>query len=127
MDSLHVQNAIIEIWNIIARTNKYIDETEPWTLAKNEETEKLQSVMYHLVENLRKIAILIRPFMEETSTKILTQLGINTKELSTWDSLYQYNTLPEGVKVIEKGEPLFIRLDMNEEVEYIKEGMKRKS
>lgn len=126
MDNIHIQNAIMEIWNIIARTNKYIDETAPWVLAKNEETEKLQSVMYHLVENLRKVAILIKPFMNETSIKIFKQLGINVKELLTWESLYQYNTLPEGVKVIEKGEPLFIRLDMNEEVEYIKEGMKRK-
>lgn len=126
MDNIHIQNAIIEIWNIIARTNKYIDETAPWVLAKNEETEKLQSVMYHLVENLRKVAILIKPFMNETSIKIFKQLGINVKELLTWESLYQYNTLPEGVKVIEKGEPLFIRLDMNEEIEYIKEGMKRK-
>ena len=126
MDNIHIQNAIMEIWNIVARTNKYIDETAPWVLAKNEETEKLQSVMYHLVENLRKVAILIKPFMNETSIKIFKQLGINVKELLTWESLYQYNTLPEGVKVIEKGEPLFIRLDMNEEVEYIKEGMKRK-
>ena len=126
MDNIHIQNAIMEIWNIIARTNKYIDETAPWVLAKNEETEKLQSVMYHLIENLRKVAILIKPFMNGTSIKIFKQLGINVKELLTWESLYQYNTLPEGVKVIEKGEPLFIRLDMNEEIEYIKEGMKRK-
>lgn len=126
MDNIHIQNAIIEIWNIIARTNKYIDETEPWILAKNEQNEKLQSVMQHLVENLRKVAILIKPFMNQTSIKILEQLGINAKELSTWESLYQYNILQEGLKVIEKGEPLFVRLNMDEEVEYIKEGMKGK-
>jgi len=124
MDNVHIQNAIIEIWSIIARTNKYIDETAPWILAKNEEKEKLGAVMYYLVENLRKVAILIKPFMNETSEKIFTQLGIS-KEQSSWESLYQYNSLPEGTKVIEKGEPLFVRLDMEEETEYIKNEMKR--
>lgn len=75
MEDLHFSNAIESIWGIISRANKYIDETAPWTLAKQEETEKLESVMSHLVETLRIVAILIKPAMTETSNKILSQLG----------------------------------------------------
>ncbi len=127
MDSLHLSEALAEIWNLISRTNKYIDETEPWVLAKDEDKkEQLKSVMYHLSENLRKIAILISPFMEDTSNKIFSQLGLTNPELQTWDSLYEYDKIPNETKVIEKGEPLFVRLDMEEEVNYIKEQMKAK-
>ena len=117
-----IANALKEIWALVSRTNKYIDETAPWTLAKEEKTEELKSVMYHLVENLRKIAILIYPFMKETSLNILNQLGINDENLKTWDSLYKYDLL-NNIKVIEKGEPIFMRLNMEEEIEYIKNAM----
>ena len=80
--------------------------------------------MYHLVENLRMIAILIKPFISDTTEKMFTQLNIKHTELQEWDSLYQYDIIKEDIKVIEKGEPLFLRLDMEEEVNYIKEGMK---
>ena len=127
MDDLHLCDALAEIWNLISRTNKYIDETAPWALSKEEEKkEELKSVMYHLCENLRKIAILISPFMEDTANSMFTQLGLTNKELQAWDSLYEYNKLPESAKVVEKGEPLFVRLDMEEEVNYIKEQMKGK-
>ncbi len=128
MDSIHVSNALGEIWNIISRSNKYIDETAPWTLAKSEveeDKEKLASVMYHLVENLRIVAVLLQPFMKETSKKMLEQLGIKDENLTNWDSIDEYGKINEGIKVIEKGEPLFMRLDMEEEVNYIKEGMKK--
>ena len=125
MDNYHMSNALIEIWNLISRTNKYIDETAPWVLAKSEEKEKLSSVMYHLVENLRKIAILIRPALEETSDKIFNQLGLNDNKLFAWESI-KVNSIPEGTKVIEKGEPLFIRLEKEEEIEYIRNAMKGK-
>lgn len=72
MENLHFANAIEEIWAIIARANKYVDETAPWTLAKNEETEKLEAVMTNLVETLRIIAILVNPLMSQTSEKYLT-------------------------------------------------------
>ena len=126
MDSLHVSNALAEIWEIISRSNKYIDETSPWVLAKSEETEnreKLQSVMYHLAENLRIVAILLRPFMPETSKKILEQLGIQEEEITTWESTKTYGVIPGNIKVIEKGEPLFVRLDIEEEINYIKNEM----
>ena len=124
MDNIHIGNAITDIWSIISRTNKYIDETSAWTLAKQGETKKLEAVMYHLVENLRKIAILIRPLMEDTSDKMFYQLGIKSEELKKWDTLKQNDLIPSGTKVINKGEPLFMRLDMEEEVEYMKQKMK---
>ena len=120
LEEMQFSNSLIEIWNLISRTNKYIDETTPWILAKEEKTDKLASVMYHLVENIRKIAIMIRPFMPDTSDNILNQLGIKD---SSWDSIYDYDKIPEVTKVVEKGEPLFIRLNIDEEVEYIKNQM----
>ena len=121
-DTYHLSNVITETWGLIARTNKYIDETTPWVLAKEEKTEKLKSVMYHLVENLRKIAILISPYMKDTSDKIFTQLNISDS-LKTWDSLRD-NTLITNLKVTDKPEVLFARLDVADEIEYIKSIMK---
>ena len=121
-DTYHLSNVITETWGLIARTNKYIDETIPWVLAKEEKTEKLKSVMYHLVENLRKIAILISPYMKDTSDKIFTQLNISDS-LKTWDSLKD-NKLITNLKVTDKPEVLFARLDVADEIEYIKSIMK---
>ena len=95
----------------------------PWVLAKEENTARLGVVMFNLAETLRKIAILIIPFLPQTAEKIFNQLGINNKELQTWDSIKNAKLDP-NTKVIEKGEPLFVRLDVNEEVEYIKANMK---
>ena len=128
MDNLHVSNALSEIWEIISRSNKYIDETAPWTLAKAEDAEsreKLQSVMYHLAENLRIVAILLRPLMAETSKKMLQQLGIEDEKLISWESTKTYCAIPENIRVIEKGEHLFVRLDMEEEINYIKDEMSK--
>ena len=119
-----IANSIQEIWNLISRTNKYIDETMPWVLAKEEEKEKLSSVMYHLIENLRKIAILIKPFMNDTADNILRQIGVKNESLVNWNSLKQYDKL-ENLQVIEKGEPIFMRLNQEEEIEYIKGLMKK--
>lgn len=127
MDNVHISDALIEIWSLIARANKYIDETAPWVLAKEDKKEELGQVMYHLVETLRKVAILISPMMKQTSDKILTQLGINKEELKTWDeSLDKYNLIPQCCKVVDKGEPLFVRLELEEEVEYIRSKMAEK-
>lgn len=124
-DSYHINIALEEIWKIISLTNKYIDETMPWVLAKEERLEELGSVMYHLTENLRKIGIMLKPIMENTSFEILKQLGIENEEFSSWETLRKYDILGENIKVIEKGEPLFVRLDKEAEVEYIKEKMKK--
>jgi len=121
-------NALQEIWSLIARTNKYIDETSPWTLAKEVENEtvedkkirekKLKSVIYHLIANLKEIAILIRFLMKDTSDNILNQLGMKLEDVRFKD-LENYTELT-NIKVIEKGEPLFMRLETEMEIEYIK-------
>lgn len=125
MDELYISNALANVWKIISRTNKYIDETAPWVLAKEENNEKLKSVLYHLAENLRKIAILLKPFMEQTSENILSQLALNLDNLKTWDTLKTSNIIPQSTKVVEKGEPIFMRKDREEEIEYIKNMMKK--
>ena len=128
IETLHISNALSEIWNIISKSNKYIDETAPWSLAKSEndeDKEKLKSVMYHLIENLRIVAVLLQPFMPETPTKMFEQLKIEANNLKTWESTKEYGKLNGDITVIEKGEPLFIRLDMDEEVEYIRENMNK--
>lgn len=122
LDTYHTANAITQTWELVSRTNKYIDETAPWVLFKEEKLEELKSVMYHLVENLRRIAILIAPYMKHTSRKILAQLDIK-EELQTWDSLVEYKGL-KNIKVTEKPEVLFARLDVEVEIEAIKEMMK---
>ena len=123
-EKIEMANCLQEIWNIISRTNKYIDETAPWILAKKDDKEKLASCLNHLVENLRKIAILIRPFMQDTSDNIFRQLGINEEKLKTWDSLKEKDLL-NNIKVIQKGEPIFMRLNAEEEIAYIKDKMKK--
>lgn len=123
-DESHIVNGLEEIWKIIARANKYIDETMPWTLFKEEKTEELTDVMYHLVETLRKVAILITPAMEETATSMFRQLGIENSELKTWESL-KTNAELKDLKVVEKGEPIFVRLDQEQEVEFLKNEMSK--
>ena len=118
LEKYEMANALQELWAIISRTNKYIDETRPWELAKNEEDEKLKSSMYHLIENIRKIGVLLLPIMESTSKNLFKQIGIN-EDLQTWESIKQYEKL-ENIKVIEKGEPLFMRKNMEEELEYLR-------
>ena len=125
IDEFEMANTLQEIWNLVSRSNKYIDETSPWALAKGEseeEKQKLESVIYHLIENLRRIAIYLNPFMKNTSENMLKQLGIENEGLKSWNSLENYDKL-ENIKVIEKGEPLFMRLNEEEEVEYIKSHM----
>ena len=122
-DRYEINLALQEIWVLISRTNKYIDETTPWVLAKEEDKEKLESCIYHLIDNLRKIGIVLKPVMNETSENILKQLGITKEEEKEWESIKRIDIIKEA-KVIEKGEPLFMRLDAKEEEEYIKEVMK---
>lgn len=124
IEKFEFANALSEIWNLISRTNKYIDETTPWILDKNGDKEKLQSCMYHLIENLRKVGIMLIPFMPSTAQNVLRQIGIENEDLKTWDSIKEYNLILENTKVIQKGEPLFMRLDVEKEIEYIKNGMK---
>ena len=125
MENLEISNSLSEIFTLISKTNKYIDDTAPWTLAKEEKKEELESVMYHLIENLRKIAIMLKPFMLDTAENMLEQLGIKEEEYACWDSLENYEIQKENWKVIEKGIPLFVRLDAQKEIDYIKEEMSK--
>ena len=120
-----MSSALSEIWEIISRTNKYIDETAPWILAKaeGEEKEKLKSVMYHLAKNLIIISVMTSIVMPNTSKEILRQLGVKGIDM-LWDNLNKIE-IPDNTKIIEKGEPLFMRLDKEEEIEYIKSKMKK--
>ena len=94
----------------------------PWALEKQGETLKLASCMNHLIENLRKIGIMLLPFMEKTAKSILNQIGLENAK-NTWESIYELDQIPQQTKVIEKGEPLFLRLNLEEEIAYIKKGM----
>lgn len=121
MESLHLNLALTDIWNIVSRTNKYIDETMPWTLYKEGKMEELSLVMSDLVENLRKIAILIYPFMQNTSKEIFKQLGNENYEIK-FEKIYNTRDFVSN-KVTIKGEPIFVRLDSDVETEYIKSKM----
>ncbi|MEY8303484.1 methionine--tRNA ligase [Anaerosalibacter bizertensis] len=115
MDKLNFSGALEEIWKLIRRTNKYIDETTPWILAKEENSERLDTVLYNLCESLRITSILIRPFMEKTSDEIMKQLGISNKNIS-WEDSKKWGIIVSGEKV-EKGKPIFPRLDIKKELE----------
>ena len=121
MDAVDYPRALEAIWNIISRTNKYIDETAPWVLAKEDgDKEQLAAVMAHLAASLRVVAHLIQPFMMETSNAIMEQLGLGTD----FDLEHlELSGLPSGVQVVAKGTPIFPRLDMEEEINYIKDQM----
>jgi methionyl-tRNA synthetase len=117
MEQLRVADAISEIFTLFKRCNKYIDETMPWVLAKEEATHKrLETVLYNLVESICIGASLLDSFMPETSSKILSQL--NTKVRSI-DELNQYGVYPSGNKVTDTPEILFARLDIKEVLEKV--------
>ena len=112
MEELRVAHAITEIFTLFKRCNKYIDETMPWALAKDEaKKERLATVLYNLVESISVGATLLESFMPETSDKVLAQLGAQKRKLSQMDTFGLY---PSGNKVTEKPEILFARMDINE-------------
>lgn len=122
MDSVHFSNALDEVWKLVARSNKYIDETEPWILAKDEtKKDELDSVLAHLAASLRLVAILIQPVMTHTPKEIFAQLGLNSDDMAIKG--VSYFDLPAGAQVVAKGTPIFPRLDVEEEQEYIKSKM----
>lgn len=118
------QQGLNEVWNLISRSNKYIDETMPWMLAKDEtKKELLNSVLYHLLESLRIVTIMLSPVMPDTSKIIFDELGIN-EDGKSYQSLYYGYT--EESTVIDKPIVLFKRLDMAEELEYQKNKLEQK-
>lgn len=109
INKLLLSNALTDIWKFISRTNKYIDETLPWTLAKDEEMKpRLEQVLYNLCESIRFIAALIQPFMPETTDKIHQQIGTNDVDRA-WSNSSEYN--------VKKGEALFPRIDLEKELD----------
>lgn len=116
MNSLDSKYAMSTIFDIVRRANKYIDETMPWVLAKSAETDdmkKLDTVLYTLVDTLRSVATLIRPFMPATSEKVADQIGA---ELGSFDSAAKTGLYPAG-SLVKKGEILFPRIDIKAELE----------
>ena len=112
MASLRVADAITEIFALFKRCNKYIDETMPWALAKDEEKKpRLATVLYNLVDCIALGASLLKPFMPETAEKIFAQLNTQARD---WEDLDKTGLYPSGNKVTEKPEILFARLDVEE-------------
>ena len=118
MDQLQFGTALAETWKAISRTNKYIDETMPWVLSRNEaDKPRLAAVMYNLAESLRVISILLQPFMPETPLKIWSRLGIGECiEALQWESAKKWGGYPEGIAV-RKGDVIFPRIDIKKELE----------
>ncbi|NHM74585.1 methionine--tRNA ligase [Staphylococcus sp. 11007852] len=124
MDNLQFSVALATVWKFISRTNKYIDETTPWVLAKDDtQKEMLGNVMAHLVENIRYAAVLLRPFLTHAPYQIFDQLNIQDQALHEFDSLKAYGQLKDDITVSSKPTPIFPRLDVAAEVEYIKASM----
>ncbi len=118
MDQYQFSLALSEIWKLVARANKYIDETTPWVLAKDDANKpRLARVMYNLLETIRICAVLLSPFMPETSEKIFMQIGAQDA-CRTWDSAAVFGALPKTVTV-QKGDAIFPRIDMAKELEIL--------
>lgn len=112
MNELRVADAISDIFNLLSRSNKYIDETTPWALAKDpDKISRLATVLYNLLETIRISAVLLEPFLPVTSEKILNQLNTDKRDI---DSVQTFGGLENGTKVTEKPEILFQRLDEKE-------------
>ena len=120
MDGFQFSVALSELWGFVRRTNKYIDETAPWALARDEEKRhELASVMSHLAESLRITAVMLQPFLTEAPKKMFEQLGLDATGLNDWSTVEGFSAIPAGTRVIEKAVPMFPRLDTEEEVKFI--------
>ena len=116
MNKFRIADAMDEIWTIVRRSNKYIDETMPWILAKDDsQKDRLATVLYNLLESIRFIAVMLKPMMPQTSELILASL--NT-DVDTWDSLSDFGGYPAGTTVGE-AKPMFARLDEEKKLEEI--------
>lgn len=122
MDRMQFSTSLTSIWNLISRTNKYIDETSPWVLAKEDANRnRLATVLYNLSEAIRMTSIMIQPFMTKTPTKIWMQLGMNEEaDYLRWETLASWGALPSGLPV-KKGDAIFPRLELELEIQKIDE------
>lgn len=118
LDDMQFPNALTEMWKCISRLNKYIDETAPWVLAKDETSKnRLAQVMYVLLEGIRIISVLLMPFMPRTPEKIWQQIGVlENEEATSWESAFAWGVYADGTEV-QKGDPIFPRIDAAKELE----------
>ena len=124
MEKMFFSDALIEIWNLVRRTNKYIDETQPWILCKDESKKgELANALYHVAESIRIISVLIEPFMPNTPAKMRCQFCIENGEATTWESTKTWGILPKALKAV-KGETLFPRIDMKKELAELETAIK---
>ena len=119
MDDLKTNAAILEIWKLISKANKYIDLSMPWILAKENNKDRLNQVLYNLVETIRIIAIPLQCFFVETPKKIFDQIGVKAEEVA-WDSAKAFGVIKSGTRV-SKGEILFPRIEKTEELFKVEE------
>ncbi len=119
MDKFNFSAALEEIWKLVRRTNKYVDETMPWILAKDENKDRLDTVLYNLSESLRIISVLLKPFMGKTSIEIRQQLGI--KAQANWEDTKIWNSEEDSIagNRVEKGNIIFPRLEIEKELDIL--------
>ncbi|HIW25324.1 MAG TPA: methionine--tRNA ligase [Firmicutes bacterium] len=124
LDKMLFSDALTEIWTLIRRSNKYVDETQPWVLAKDDSQKaKLANVLYNLSEAIRIVSVLIQPFMPNTPKLIWKQLGVSEGEATAWDSAKTWGVLPADT-VYTKGDVIFPRIDMKKELAELEAAMK---
>ena len=124
LEKTYFAKALDSLWKLVSRTNKYIDETEPWKLAKDETADaqaKLDSVLAHLVASLRVIAIILQPVMTHAPKQIFEQLGLPVDNMQIKD--LSYFDMPAEANVVKKGTPIFPRLDKDDEIKYMQSMM----
>ena len=124
MEKMFFSDALSELWTLVRRTNKYIDETQPWILIKEEEKHaNLANALYHVAESIRIISILLQPFMPNTPELIWKQFNITDERLKDWESAKQWGLLAHDFKV-SKGDVIFPRIDMKKELAELEEAIK---
>lgn len=124
MEKMLFSDALNEIWTLIRRTNKYIDETQPWILIKDEtKKDVLANALYNVAESIRIVSIMIQPFMPNTPALIWKQIGITEGEMTAWDTIKTWGLLDRQVAV-SKGEAIFPRIDIKKELAELEEAMK---
>ncbi len=117
MDQMKISDALAELWLLVRQSNKYIDDNMPWNLAKDPANrERLGTVIYNLIESIRFIAVMLKPYMPRTPESIWEQIGISgNEELQQWESLDQWGRMKPGTAV-RRGEDLFPRLNLQAEI-----------
>lgn len=123
MDNLKINDAISEIWKLIDKSNKYIDLSMPWVLGKEGKTDRLNTVLYNLVECIRIIGILLKPYMVDIPYEIFKQIGVSAN-ITNWDDAKSFGLLEEGT-IVTKGVNLFPRVDIKEEIKKMNEQVEK--